>query len=166
MKLSHHHPQLLLILFSCEQLLHMGTALRENGVNQQHTPKSFSMHTDIFEYTSFCHFLRCECATSSTVRISMQSGMVIQHRLLEKWQRKGSRQQWPRTSDWSTLHNSEDNKRWPLISQKKIYLYGVLASIESVGLCEEVCVVVQPSVTSIQMLIRIQLDFVSDRDWC
>lgn len=40
------------------------------------------------------------------------------------------------------------------MSQKKnVYLNGVGATIEGLGLCEELCVVVQPSVTSILNLI-------------
>lgn len=45
-----------------------------------------------------------------------------------------------------------------------IYLHGVGAPVEGLQLGEELCVVVQPSVTSIQNLIWIQLDFVSDKD--
>lgn len=46
-----------------------------------------------------------------------------------------------------------------------IYQHRVGASVERLGLSEEISVVVEPSVPSILNLVWIQLDFVSDKDW-
>lgn len=45
-----------------------------------------------------------------------------------------------------------------------MYLHGVGAAVEGLRLCEELGVVLQPSVTPILSLIRVQLDCVSDED--
>ena len=47
---------------------------------------------------------------------------------------------------------------------KICYLHGVGTISEGHRLSEELCVVVQPSMTSIQSLICIQLDFVSGKN--
>lgn len=46
--------------------------------------------------------------------------------------------------------------------KRNIHLDRVAASVERIGLGEELCVVVEPSVTSILSRVGVQLDFVSD----
>lgn len=71
----------------------MCTALWDNGVHQQHTQQWFSMHADIFEQ---CLILSLFQHGQPQKHVnSMLNGMVIQHRLFEKWCR-----------EWTLKYNS------------------------------------------------------------